>query len=275
MARILALSSQVARGHVGLSAMVPALQRLGHDVIALPTVLLSNHPGHARSAGMQVPPDKIREMIAALGDNGWLADVDAVVTGYLPTAAHVDVAVSAIARIEEASAFATVIVDPVLGDDPKGLYIEQEAALAIRQQLMPLADVATPNRFELSWLTGCEVASPADAALAGAMLAPTMIVATSVPVEDGRIGNVLVSGSGAVGVTVSRRETVPHGTGDLLAGLVAGYLRSGAEVDEALAKAVAGVEAAVAASAGSDELALPLVLDLVVRADALPLEVVA
>ena len=68
---------------------------------------------------------------------------------------------------------------------------------------------------------------------------------------------------------------MPHGTGDLLAGLIAGYLRSGAEVDEALAKAVAGVEAAVEASAGNDELALPVVLDLVVRADALPLEVVA
>ena len=46
MARILAISSQVVRGHVGLSAIVPALQRLGHEVLPIPTIILSNHPGH-------------------------------------------------------------------------------------------------------------------------------------------------------------------------------------------------------------------------------------
>ena len=45
MARVLALSSHVARGCVGLAATVPALQWLGHEVWALPTVVLASRPG--------------------------------------------------------------------------------------------------------------------------------------------------------------------------------------------------------------------------------------
>ena len=55
MARVLALSSYVAFGSVGLAATVPALHWLGHEVIALPTVVLSNHPGYPRFAGESIP----------------------------------------------------------------------------------------------------------------------------------------------------------------------------------------------------------------------------
>ena len=78
MGRVLAISSQVARGHVGLSAIVPALQALGHEVIALPTILLSNHPGHPRFAGERVAPDLLRRMFDALESNRWLGEIDAV-----------------------------------------------------------------------------------------------------------------------------------------------------------------------------------------------------
>ena len=63
--RILALSSQVAFGHVGLSAAVPVLQRLGHSVTALPTVMLSNHPGWPHVAGRRVPVADLDSMIDA------------------------------------------------------------------------------------------------------------------------------------------------------------------------------------------------------------------
>ena len=73
MARILAISSQVASGHVGLSAMVPVLQALGHDVIALPTIILSNHPGHTHVSGQRITVDVLDGMVDALGRNGWSA----------------------------------------------------------------------------------------------------------------------------------------------------------------------------------------------------------
>ena len=81
MATILAISSQVASGHVGLAAIVPALQRLGHDVIALPTVLLSNHPGQQKSAGTRIDPVVLDGILDMLDSNGRLEAIDAVLTG--------------------------------------------------------------------------------------------------------------------------------------------------------------------------------------------------
>ena len=86
---------QVASGHVGLSAIGPALQALGHDVIALPTTILSNHPGHAKVAGSHVDPQLLHEILAALDGNGWLAGMTAVLTGYLPSREHVAFACAA------------------------------------------------------------------------------------------------------------------------------------------------------------------------------------
>ncbi len=40
-----------------------------------------------------------------------------------------------------------IVVDPVLGDDPKGLYVPEAVAAELREQLVPLADVVTPNAF--------------------------------------------------------------------------------------------------------------------------------
>lgn len=151
--RILALSSQVAFGHVGLSAAVPVLQLKGHHVTALPTVILSNHPGWPHVAGQQVPVETLAGMIAALDDNGWLAQHDTVLTGYLPSADHVALAVQVIDRLRQLRPDLRVIVDPVLGDHPKGLYIDANAAQAIRANLPCRADILTPNQFELGWLT--------------------------------------------------------------------------------------------------------------------------
>ena len=70
MARVLAVSSMVVRGHVGNAAAVPVLQCLGHEVWSLPTVVLSNHPGHRRAAGVQMDAGKLDDMIEALGESG-------------------------------------------------------------------------------------------------------------------------------------------------------------------------------------------------------------
>ena len=125
--KVMALSSQVAHGHVGLSAAVPVLHLLGCAVTAVPTVMLSNHPGWPHVAGHAVPPGDIDRMIDALEANGWLAGHDALLTGYLPGAGHVDLAARLIARIKALNPGAEIVVDPVLGDAPKGLYIDPAA----------------------------------------------------------------------------------------------------------------------------------------------------
>jgi pyridoxine kinase len=258
MARVLAISSQVARGHVGLAAIVPALQRLGHDVIALPTILLSNHPGHRTAAGEQVPPDLLQRMLDALDKNDWLSGIDAILTGYLPSPGHVRFAADAIQRVRTQSESARVLVDPVLGDEPKGVYIDAAAAAHIRDDLIVLADIATPNAFELGWLASTRIGSVDDAVKAAKVLAPSQMLATSTPSAKGAIANVLIDkGSNEAFVAeVQHKDKVQNGTGDLLSALYLGHALRGAPAPEAFALAVAGVDAAIAASVGQDELAL-------------------
>lgn len=256
MAIILCISSQTVRGYVGGSAARIALERLGHQVWLLPSVILSNHPGHSLFAGEQVPTGRLGAMLDALDANGWLAEADAVLTGYLPSPEHVALALRAADKVEAANPDARLICDPILGDDPGGLYIDESAAAALRDQLLPRAGLATPNRFELAWLAGRKVGSADDAKVAAANLATATVLATSIPDSEGRLCNLLVQDGQAWRTIVPDREAVPHGTGDLMTALYLGHRLNGAAEPDALALATAGVEAALAASTDADELQL-------------------
>lgn len=270
MARILALSSRVAQGHVGLSIIVPALQALGHDVIELPTIILSNHPGHAHVAGTRIESATLTAMLQALEANGWLTGLDAILTGYLPTSAHVAFAATAVRKIRalNTSKPVTYLCDPVLGDDPKGLYIDPAAAAAIRDHLIPLADIATPNRFELSYLnsgrSSVDIQSAPDAA-AYALRGPATF-ATSIPsTTPSETLNVMAANGSAILTCVPLRPNAPHGTGDLFSALVlSAWLTASHEKNtnqsvpsaDVLAFATAGVDAVLADSHDHGQLAL-------------------
>ena len=115
-----------------------------------------------------------------------------MLTGYLPSADAVVAAARAVSLIRSRSPEAIVLCDPILGDDPKGLYIEAAAAEAIRDALLPLADLATPNRFELAYLSARPVQNRTDAARALECLACGGGVATSIPgTHPGYLDNVL------------------------------------------------------------------------------------
>jgi pyridoxine kinase len=242
MARVLILSSWVAHGHVGASAAGPALQALGHAVTVLPTTILSNHPGWPHVAGRAVPVEELSAMADALDANGWLAGADALLTGYLPSPAHVAFA-AALARRARPS---RLVVDPILGDTPGGLYQPREVARALRDTLVPEADILTPNAFELGWLTGRPVGTPAEIAGAAAALAGRVLV-TSVPGAPGETGVMEVPGPRLW--RMPRHEAVPHGPGDVFAGLVA----AGLDVSAALGH----LQALVEASLGADHLEIP------------------
>jgi pyridoxine kinase len=248
MARILAISSQVAHGHVGLSAIVPALHALGHEAIALPTVLLSNHPGHANVAGSPIDPGLLTRMIDALGANGWLGQIDVILSGYLPSVAHVEFVAATVARVRQLRPTCRYLCDPVLGDDPKGLYIDKDAASAICQLLLPLADVILPNRFELAWLSNEPVTSPVEAVCAARSLGVATVIATSIPSATGSLLTMQIDANRAIACEVARRTSVPNGTGDLLSALIAGGWNLG--------RAVAAIDALLDESAGFDELRL-------------------
>lgn len=251
MAHILVLSSWVAHGHVGLSAAAPALQALGHSVTQLPTVQLSNHPGWPHVAGRQVPPSEIAGMVAALDANGWLSGFDAMLTGYLPSPRHVELACDLALQLRRAAPALKLIVDPVLGDWPKGLYVDEAAAVATRDELVPLADTLTPNSFELGWLTGHDVTHLQGTREAAARLRDLTggadVLATSPPVSEDETGLFALTSSAALfRVPKADPATVPHGSGDVFSALIAAGLAPGA--------ALGHLQALVAASLGAPHL---------------------
>ena len=264
MSRILAISSQVACGHVGLSAIVPAVQAMAHAVIALPTVMLSNHPGHPHVAGERVSATLLHGMVDALHANGWLAGIDVVLTGYLPSTEHVAFSRSAVETVKAAAPHATFICDPILGDEAEGLYLDAGAAAGIRDELLPLADIALPNRFELAWLTGRSIGSLEDAAVAAADLPTRVTFATSVPSGAGKIANLLTDSSGTAICRHSLLSGIPKGTGDFLSGTFA--------ADPDLARTTGRVTALVEASRGRDHLAIAETRDIWLHAAAARVE---
>ncbi len=233
MAHVLLLSSWVAHGHVGISAAAPALQALGHSVTQLPTVQLSNHAGWTHVAGRPTEIALLSDWVEALDRNGWLAQVDAILTGYMPSAAHVEFAATLIKRLKGTAPRVRAIVDPILGDSPKGLYIAPQAAIAIRDALVPLADVLTPNRYELSWLSERRVEKLNDTQDAARTLGGTQaeVLVTSVPAGPGKTGVFAVTTDTATLYTVPLAPgaaQVPNGVGDVFSALVAGGCTVGA-----------------------------------------------
>jgi len=256
MANVLVVSSYVAAGSVGLQATVPALQAQGHTVTQLPAIFLSNHARHRHLARHDVPVAALREMLAALDGNGWLVGVDAVLTGYLPEEAHAIFARDAVNLVQERAPHALYICDPVLGDDPSGIYIPVRSAEAIREHLLPLADVITPNRFELAWLSKLPVTDAATAVKAARKLPVPQTIATSVPHGADLLATILTSATEEKIITTKRLAAVPYGAGDLFAGLLTGNLASGQSPTEAFEAAYAVLTSVILASSGRKKLDL-------------------
>jgi pyridoxine kinase len=251
---IVLLSSHVAMGSVGLRAMGFALERLGFPVWEAPTVLLPHHPGHGPVLPI-VPDDAaFAALLERLGEEARRRPVGGIISGYFGSARQADAVLRLVAAVKEAHPQALYLCDPVIGDGGR-LYVPEAIAAAVRDRLLPEADIATPNLFEAGWLSG----RGADAVEAARLLPPATVVVTSAPaLMRGAIGSLLVRGREALLAEHPLVDTPAKGAGDLFAALVLGRLLEGREPAQALEKAAAGVFETMAATrrAGADEMVL-------------------
>jgi pyridoxine kinase len=252
---ILSIQSDVVYGHVGNSAARFALQRLGYDVWTLPTVLLSNHPGHAKFRGETTPAAQLRALLAGIADNGWLGQCVAVLSGYLGSADQAAFVADAVAQVKQANASALYLCDPVFGDDG-GAYARPGVAEAMARHLVPLADIIAPNRFELASLTARAITNAADAVAAARTLGRCEVLVTSVPFAESEIGSLIVTRTEAFATVTPKQSGVPHGTGDLMSALYLAARVSGDRPKHALEKAASATNAIINTSLAQDELAL-------------------
>lgn len=267
--RVLVLSSRVARGRVGLSAAQTALEALGCEVLALPTVQMASRPGLGRVAASVTPPDALAAMVEALDADGALQGLGAVLTGYAPTADHAEVMRGAIESARAASPDVRIVCDPVIGDAGR-VYLDEAAARAVRTRVAPLADILTPNAFEMAWLMEDENAAKAGDLVRLAREHPAHdIVVTSAPAMlRGHLGTLLVPRDGTpTMIEAPAAPSAPNGTGDLFAALLTGRLAKGEALDAALPKAAASVHAIALRShrAGAEHLLIVEERDEMIR----------
>lgn len=246
---VLSMSSQVAYGPVGNSASVPALQAAGFAVSQIPTIILSNHPGLGKPSGIKLPPAEFEAILKSLNTLAVLDICVGVMTGYFASPDQVKIAASFIHKMKDKNPLLYVLVDPVLGDDGS-LYVSNEVATAIRDELLPLASCITPNCFELGWLTGKTVSSKAEVLRAAATLPHKEILATSIPVGPGNLATLAITGSDYAETISTVKVEVPHGTGDFLAGLYFASRLNGFAPPEALKLSSGILESAISRSLG-------------------------
>jgi pyridoxine kinase len=239
---VLSIQSEVVYGHVGQGAARFALQILGFEVLSLPTVLLSNHPGHGPPQGETIPSDKLRALLRGLAARGLFKETVAILSGYLGEAAHAAVVAEAVAMVRRENPKAIYLCDPVFGDDG-GAYAKLGVAEAMARDLIPIADIVTPNRFEMVSLTARQISDPTSAVSAARALARPETVVTSVPLDGERLGAVAIKGDATWCAGGPRLEGVPNGTGDLLSALYLGWRLKGLEPNAALGRATAAVHA--------------------------------
>ena len=224
---ILSIQSAVAYGHVGNSAAVFPLQRLGMEVWPVNTVQFSNHPGYGQRTGQVFTGAQVTDVVDGIAARGVLARCAAVLSGYLGDAAVGEAVLGAVAQVRAANPLALYCCDPVIGDSGPGIYVQPAIPALLRSRLLPQADLATPNQFELEQLTGHTILSVGDALAAAVALRATMrpgacVLMTSMAVSDtptDSIDLLAAEDGGAWRLRTPRLPIAANGTGDTIAAL--------------------------------------------------------
>lgn len=267
----LILSSFVAASRIGGAAQQYVLAAHKIDPVLAPTVMFGRTPARG-GQGEVTSPDVFRRMLGDIEADALFGLVDLIITGHFSDPEQVEIAAGVIERVRGADrndawgARPLVLVDPILGDAPRGLYVKYEVAEAVEKRLVPQADWITPNLWELGFLADREIATAADARDAVRALGKPALV-TSAPAGPGEIGLLYVDKEEAVLFAHPKRETAPNGTGDLVtasfgAGLVEG--RDPRDAAERAARAAAEV-VAMAEVWKSNELPIVAMADRIVN----------
>lgn len=236
---IISIQSQVVHGHVGNSAAVLAMQAQGVNVAAVPTTLLSNHPGFATMRGRVLEPELVGDLLRGVEERGLIETSRYIVSGYLGSRANGEVVAAFVERARQINPDITYICDPVMGDAHLGVFVADQVIECLCNDLVPLADLLTPNLFELGLLTNLQPATWHELdraarkiqALRGAHLVVTGCTLADTP--EGMLENIVFEETGRTRLASPRVPIVPVGTGDLFTGLLAAHLVHGFTLSEA------------------------------------------
>ncbi len=270
---LLSIQSHVAYGHVGNSAAVFALQRIGVEVWPVHTVQFANHTGYGKPRGQVFDAALIRDMVGGLAERGVLGQCDGVLSGYIGSAELGAAILDAVATVKRANPAAKYCCDPVIGDAGRGVFVARGVPEFLKSEALPAADIVTPNQFELEFLAGRACMTLDDARMAVQAVhakGPRAILVTSMQTQEtppDAIDLLASDGKACFRLRTPRLPQKMNGAGDMIAALfLAHCLRSG-RVDMALAASASAVFGVLAKTteAGTPELALVAAQDELVK----------
>ncbi len=245
---ILVITSQVVRGSIGGRGAVFALERLGYTVWFVPTILLPWQPELGKGTRIVASDEGFSQILNDLAASDGLKNVGAVISGYLGAPTQAAAIAELVAATRKANPNVLYVCDPVIGD-MGGLYVPEETAAAIRDTLIPLADISTPNAFELSWLTGLQADAETQTIASARALGPDRVLVTSAPaLRRNSVSNLLVTPSDVIAAEHGLVPNAPHGTGDLISALFIARLLEGHGEEGSLKRAAASTFELVARS---------------------------
>lgn len=243
----MSIQSAVAYGHVGNSAAVFPLQRLGVEVWPVNTVNFSNHTGYGAWRGPLMDPEDVRDVVTGVGERGAFATIDAVLSGYQGGEAIGGVILDAVEQVKAANPRAIYGCDPVMGNADSGCFVHPAIPVLLREQVVPRADLVTPNQFELGFLTGTE---PGDLASTLASvdrlhaMGPRTVLVTSVMRPDRPNGTMEMLASRDGVAAIVQTPHLPfhaNGSGDVTTALFTAHLLATDDPAVALARTASSV----------------------------------
>ncbi|RKP30689.1 Ribokinase-like protein [Metschnikowia bicuspidata] len=152
MKSLLSIQSNVAHGYVGGRAATFPLQYLGWNVDNINTVNFSNHTGYGHFQGSAISGSELTSLFKGLHQINCKYDV--VILGYIPSADLIDIVSGELIKLKEANVKTLYVCDTVMCDQGH-IYVDKSCVQAYRRLLATgVADVITPNQFELELLYG-------------------------------------------------------------------------------------------------------------------------
>ena len=252
---ILSIQSSVVYGHVGNSAAVFPLQRLGVEVWPINTVHFSNHTGYGSWRGAVLPTPVVEDLVLGLTERGVLPLCDGLLSGYMGDAALGRVILDLVQRVRTVNPSAVYCLDPVMGDVGRGFYVRPGISELMRDEALPLATVITPNQFELEFLVGHPVVDLESTIAAIQQLrdrGPSVVLVTSLSRADSdpnTIEVMAVNAQSACLIATPRLPISVNGAGDATAAIFFAHWLMGDPVAVALEKTVNSIFAVLALTA--------------------------
>lgn len=229
--RALTIAGSDSGGGAGIQADLKTFHELGVYGMSVLTALTAQNTEGVHGVHVVPPAFVEAQLDAVAGDIG----VDAAKTGML---ADADV-IKAVADGVRRHGIDRLVVDPVCASKHGDPLLADEAVDALRTQILPLAEVATPNLGEVAVLAGVEVREVGDlraAAEAVHALGPRWVVVKGghLPGNDEAV-DLLFDGREEVRLTGERLDTRDtHGTGCTFAAAITAYRAGGMEVVDAV-----------------------------------------